>query len=990
MAGLTHQLLSITVVLGVVQLISGYSFNNCIEDTYSKRSSFKCINRKTKNLSAIIDDLPQSSIDLTISKTNVSHIPNRIFAHLPKLRHLRIDHNNLMHIDQFAFQNLTQLESLNVSFNNISQLHPSLFDDLHNLTFLSLTHNRLKELPKGIFSTVLNLTTLIVRENFLKNFSGIVESVSHLTHLRILDLCSNNLTSLRHSNLSLPKSLTVLYICKNNLSTLECKHSFLGSIQLLDLSYNSMLPTMALQGLDLRNITYLRLRSTGVKIVEFLNNSNIYAGHVDFSGTCLENDTLLMELCGLLKRKVIKKGGIRNLTLGNNRIKNLTNHTLYRCPEITGKLDLSRNNLKYIPNCLNFLERQTQIKMFSVEHNHLTSLPSCKKQNMVYFPYLEELSYRYNRILSVNSYAFFHAQNITMLKLNINTIAYLDRKALKGLKRLETLRLDNNLLTDLFNSTFEDLSNLQTLNLRNNRISVIFNGTFHSLHNLSTLDLGGNKIASIQPSGLDGLKSLSKFYLDGNNLKRIDTSLYHVFQDTLTVLDLQSNMFRFLKDDISYSPFMNLSRLADLKLDGQRPYGLTVLPRSLFRGLHSLKSLYLTNNKISRLDPDAFDDLIGLHFLTLDNCCVGVIQLEPGVFKNLKNLTTLVVENMGIQNISKDVFGNLTQLVKLQLNRNVMQSINVDALESLPKLHYLDIRNLPLSCTCKNSLLKNWTVHNPNVQVVYLYNLMCPKAANSKSKLKFYEFDTKVCYIDLGKYLFLSTALVIFLFTVTPLLYVKLYWNMKYSYYVFRAWFSEQWHRLREEEENCKYDAFISYNSSDERWVMDQLLPNLEGNRSSFKLCLHHRDFELGRDIVDNIVSAVYSSRKTICVVSRNFLRSEWCSLEIQLASYRLFDEHRDVLLLVFLEPISERQLSSYHRMRKVMLKKTYLQWPGSDCMDPTQAQDLFWNQLCRAIRTGSRIATEESYSSEGRVTESEEAEHFESHTSDENYYLLP
>ncbi|KAM9309607.1 toll-like receptor 13 [Pholidichthys leucotaenia] len=216
--------------------------------------------------------------------------------------------------------------------------------------------------------------------------------------------------------------------------------------------------------------------------------------------------------------------------------------------------------------------------------------------------------------------------------------------------------------------------------------------------------------------------------------------------------------------------------------------------------------------------------------------------------------------------------------------------------------------------------------------------------------------------------------------TVTPLLYVKLYWKTKYGYYVFRAWFSQQWSSFREEEEKCKYDAFISYNSSDEQWVMHQLLPNLERNGSNFKLCFHHRDFELGRDIVDNIVSAVYSSRKTICVVSRNFLQSEWCSLEIQLASYRLFDEHRDVLLLVFLEPISERQLSSYHRMRKVMLKKTYLQWPGSDCINPIQAQEVFWNQLRRAIRTGNKQALDDN----------EIDEETEDHTSVEDYYLLP
>ncbi|XP_037641913.1 toll-like receptor 21 [Sebastes umbrosus] len=973
MASLTYQLLLVTVVLGVVQLISGYSFRNCIEDPYSTGQSFKCIRRKEKNMDAIINDLPSSAINLTISFSPLWHIPNKSFVNLSSLQDLRIDQNHLRRIDQFAFQTLTRLQSLNMSVNNISELNPSVFEDLHNLTFLSLKNNTLSKLPEGIFSTLLNLDTLIMSQNFLTNFSGIAESVSNLTNLRILDLCFNKLTSLTH-NVSLPKSLTTLYLGRNKLLTLGCKPSFLGFIKLLDLSYNPMLSSMAFQGVDLRHINYLRLRSTGVKVVEFLNISNIKANHVDFSGMGLKDDNLTM-LCRLLKRKV---KWIPKLRLGSNGIKNLTSSTLFDCPNITGDLDLSHNNLKST-NCLNFLDRQTLIKSFNAEHNHLTFLQSCKTQNMTYLTNLNELSYRYNRILSVSSYAFYHTRNIKTLKLNINTIAFLEREAFNGLERLETLRLDNNLLTDLFSYTFEDNFNLQILNLRNNRISVIFNGTFLSLRNLTTLDLGGNKITHFQPSGLDGLKSLSKFYLDGNNLKQIDTSLYRVFQDTLTVLDLQSNQIHFLHEEIS-SPFMNLSKLKDLKLDSQRPHGLTVLPRTFLRGLHSLESLYLTNNNIFYLAPDAFDDLTSLKFLTLDNCCVGVTQLQPGIFKNLKKLTRLIVENMGIQNFSKEVFGDLTQLRTLQLNRNVMQSIMVDALESLPKLHYLDIRNTPLSCTCKNNLLQNWTVHNPQVQVVYLYNLPCPHNA----KHNFYNFDTKVCYIDLGEYLFFSTAVVIFLFTVTPLLYVKLYWKMKYSYYVFRSWFGEQWRRLREKEENCKYDAFISYNSSDEQWVMDQLMPNLEGNGSSFKLCLHHRDFEVGRFIVDNIVSAVYSSRKTICVVSRNFLRSEWCSLEIQLASYRLFDEHRDVLLLVFLEPISDRHMSSYHRMRKIMLKKTYLQWPGPDCTNPNQAQELFWNQLRRAMRSGSRIETEENYS-QGR-----EEEDTETHISDENCYLLP
>ncbi|KAM6910558.1 toll-like receptor 21 [Xenentodon cancila] len=978
MASVTVHLSVVTLLLSAVQLIGGYSFRNCRADPYLDGKRFYCVHREGQNISAIISDLPQSATTLNISFCSAWKIHNSSFAHLSNLQHLSMDQNKLRVIDVKAFQNLHDLQSLNLSVNNLSKLKPLLFKDLHNLTFLSLANNKLKELPEGIFSSLLNLKTLLLRENLLTNFSGITKSVSHLSNLTVLDLCSNNLMSLSHSNVSLPKSLTKLLLCRNNLKTLGCNPSFLRSIELLDLSFNLDLPARAFQGVDMRHIKYLRLQSTSVKVAALLSISNVGAGHIDFSGTGLKNDSLLMELCELLKKKV---GWIKDLRLGGNGIENLTK--LFTCPKIKRVLDLSHNNLKSITG-LDILGNQTLITKFSAEHNHLTQISPCKTQQMVYFQKLEELSYRYNRILSVNSYAFNQTQNLKVLKLNINSISFLHRKALKGLTKLETLRLDNNLLTDLFNETFADNVNLKTLNLRNNRISVIFKGTFLNLRNLTTLDLGGNKITHFQTSGLNGLKSLSKLYLDGNNLKQIDTSFYHAFQDTLTVLDLQSNQIRFFKESIT-SPFMNFSKLRDLKLDGQRPHGLTLLPRTLFRGLHSLQSLYLTNNKIFHLSPDTFDDLTSLRFLTLHTCCVGVAQLQPGVFKNLKNLSKLVVENMGIQNFSKEVFGNLTQLRILQLNRNVMQSIPVDALESLPKLRYFDIRNIPLSCTCMNSLLQNYTVHNPNVQVVYLYNLLCPQ----DKQVKFYNFDTNVCYIDLGEYLFFSTAAAVFLFTLTPLLYVKLYWKVKYGYYVFRSWFSDHWTRIREKEENCKYDAFISYNSSDEEWVMDYLLPNLEGNGSSLKLCLHHRDFELGRDIVDNIVNAVYSSRKTICVVSRNFLQSEWCSLEIQLASYRLFDEHRDVLLLVLLEPISDRQLSSYHRMRKVMLKKTYLQWPGSDCTNPVQAQKLFWNQLCRAIGAKSRQETEENDIIDD-TPESKATEHFENPSSEETYYLQP
>lgn len=39
-----------------------------------------------------------------------------------------------------------------------------------------------------------------------------------------------------------------------------------------------------------------------------------------------------------------------------------------------------------------------------------------------------------------------------------------------------------------------------------------------------------------------------------------------------------------------------------------------------------------------------------------------------------------------------------------------------------------------------------------------------------------------------------------------------------------------------------------------------------------------------GKPIIENITDAIYASRKTICVISRRYLESEWCSREIQVA----------------------------------------------------------------------------------------------------------
>uniref|UniRef100_T1IMU8 TIR domain-containing protein n=1 Tax=Strigamia maritima TaxID=126957 RepID=T1IMU8_STRMM len=96
------------------------------------------------------------------------------------------------------------------------------------------------------------------------------------------------------------------------------------------------------------------------------------------------------------------------------------------------------------------------------------------------------------------------------------------------------------------------------------------------------------------------------------------------------------------------------------------------------------------------------------------------------------------------------------------------------------------------------------------------------------------------------------------------------------------------------------YDAFISYSSEDEDWITDFLVPGLETSIPPYSLCLHNRDWRAGEFITDQIVKSVESSRRTIIVLTDNYLKSVWSRLEFDIAYQQgLKDQVRRVLVVV-------------------------------------------------------------------------------------------
>ena len=139
----------------------------------------------------------------------------------------------------------------------------------------------------------------------------------------------------------------------------------------------------------------------------------------------------------------------------------------------------------------------------------------------------------------------------------------------------------------------------------------------------------------------------------------------------------------------------------------------------------------------------------------------------------------------------------------------------------------------------------------------------------------------------------------------------------------------------RDKEEDRKFDTFIAYNQEDIGFVKHQLLRALEKMKPQFKICIHHRDFEIGNFITTNIINAIKQSRRTIILLSQSFIDSEWCKFEFEQAHLQLLHDKSYRILVIALDDPKHLQ-NIPQLIQSYILTRTYLM--GTD--------KLFWQKL--------------------------------------------
>ncbi|XP_062373911.1 toll-like receptor 13 [Sardina pilchardus] len=514
-----------------------------------------------------------------------------------------------------------------------------------------------------------------------------------------------------------------------------------------------------------------------------------------------------------------------------------------------------------------------------------------------------------------------------------------------------------NKISKLTKNTFFGLQTLESLMLEHNPLMHLEAECFAHLPSLRILHLGNLKLPNTEPFGMQVLNLSLIFGGFPRNLSE------------LTITSAVRPMTLVIADDST--PDVDLS----LTLSGQK----IVLWGCRRPFLQSVTKLYVVTDLFICAPHQTvafchFTSVVSLDFSQVHSstiqslsCLNRLVNLkhldihhvnfinDPGVshmFYNLTHLESLSLSQCWLDSLEGELRLDLTSLKYFFVyDIQTEVSFTTGFFEHLTSLKSAIVYDVKLRCTCDNMWFLHWARNKQQTEVFMSNPLDNPVQCLSGGGLQDLDsYGQAHCWmwgLDVGFVLFVSTLCFLLLFMTVVLLHQLAKDYLQAFYHIAHGWLNEALrHHQNTRGRYYQYDVFVSHADKDERWVMEELLPNLERRGPPFlKLCLHSRDFQLGKDIVENITDSLYRSRRTLCLVSRHYLRSNWCSLEMRLGTYRLQVEHRDVLILVFLEKIPSNLLSAHHRLARLVKTRTYIEWP----QDPAQ-QEAFWERLWKKL----------------------------------------
>lgn len=286
-------------------------------------------------------------------------------------------------------------------------------------------------------------------------------------------------------------------------------------------------------------------------------------------------------------------------------------------------------------------------------------------------------------------------------------------------------------------------------------------------------------------------------------------------------------------------------------------------------------------------------------------------------------------------------------------NLTTIDSKILKRLSNSTQITKLSLKNNPWRCDCESRDLLSYVQANFK-DIPDLLDIRCISSNVSLSKLTLDE----VCPASSRLYIVVGSLISVF----GLLLGLALAMFFRFQRHI-KIWlFSKNLCMcLVSEDELDKdkiYDAFISFSHKDEDFVIKELVSKLEDGPRPYKLCIHMRDWLAGEWIPTQIERSVEESRRTIVVLSPNFIESEWGTYEFQVAHKQaLKDKRTRVIIILYGEigPIDnlEPDLKTYLQMN------TYVKW----------GEPWFWQKLKYNLPHSVRDQQTENYRKNENIT---------------------
>ncbi|XP_067216689.1 protein toll-like [Linepithema humile] len=616
-------------------------------------------------------------------------------------------------------------------------------------------------------------------------------------------------------------------------------------------------------------------------------------------------------------------------------------------------LNIFHNNLLYVDKDL--LADLKNLITFHLNNNNLHHLTA------EFFDYTTKLMYlnlKGNKLKLIAPGTFDKLNNLIHLDLSSNYLTELELGIFDKLIDLRFLSLRHNYLVSLREDIFVKLKNLEELYLGANYFTGFPKNLLQNNKNLIAIDMSGNINLTLLHGYFSNMEKLRFLGLANNGLIALPEDLIwrsfqllfinlsknylkslpkHIFRDAinLRMLLLKSNNIKELSDYI----FKNTSLLETLDLSDNR---ITSISRKLFNGLHELEELYMQQNHLRNISVESFSSLKSLkvakfsnNHLTLQSTFFYPNIVSKSFFHYCRSLEELYLSHNNISDIILDGLSSTIQI--LELHSNNISKIRPNVLEffrNSTSLIYLTLHDNPWECNCDTVDFLHFihAEYREITNISEVSQVMCHGTNKSVSDMSFYDF----CPLN-------TTAIIIINVLITLTGFIICIFGLYYKYQEhIKIWlFAHEWWFVTKDQldEEKLYDAFVSYSHDDHSFIINELVPKLENGPTLYKLCLHYRDCSIHECALDVIARSVQNSRRTIIILSPNFLDSVWGMMEFRVAYCQALSEGRAKMILILYDDIG--LLSDLDEELKVIITmSTCIQWG-----DP-----WFWDKLRYAL----------------------------------------